>query len=93
MPDSVIFGTGPLGLAVARNLAAAGKRVRLVNRSGMAPPLQGVDVVAPEQPSWTMQVNLTLGLDEGAIGCYSAVESAGCDLLAHGLPGFARVLY
>jgi nucleoside-diphosphate-sugar epimerase len=48
MPDSVIFGTGPLGLAVARNLAAAGKAVRLVNRSGKAPAPQGVDVVAAD---------------------------------------------
>jgi nucleoside-diphosphate-sugar epimerase len=48
MPDNVIFGTGPLGLAVARHLAAAGKQVRLVNRSGIAPAPQGADVVAAD---------------------------------------------
>jgi len=45
VPENVIFGTGPLGLAVARHLAAAGKQVRLVNRSGNAPGAQGAEVV------------------------------------------------
>ena len=33
----VIFGTGPLGLAVMRELVRRGKRVRVVNRRGQAP--------------------------------------------------------
>jgi nucleoside-diphosphate-sugar epimerase len=48
MPENVVFGTGPLGLAVARHLNATGKQVRLVNRSGNAPAPQGVDVVAAD---------------------------------------------
>jgi NAD(P)-dependent dehydrogenase (short-subunit alcohol dehydrogenase family) len=32
----VVLGTGPLGLAVARTLAAEGERVRAVSRSGLA---------------------------------------------------------
>jgi nucleoside-diphosphate-sugar epimerase len=48
MPENVVFGTGPLGLAVARQLAGAGKQVRLVNRSGNAPGPQGADVVAAD---------------------------------------------
>jgi nucleoside-diphosphate-sugar epimerase len=48
MPYDVIFGTGPLGLAVARNLTAAGKQVRLVNRSGNARAPQGADVVGAD---------------------------------------------
>jgi nucleoside-diphosphate-sugar epimerase len=48
MPENVIFGTGPLGLAVARQLVAAGKQVRLVNRSGNAPVPQGADMVAAD---------------------------------------------
>jgi uncharacterized protein YbjT (DUF2867 family) len=37
----VIFGTGPLGMAVMRELAAHGARVRMVNRSGKAEVLRG----------------------------------------------------
>lgn len=48
MPENVVFGTGPLGLAVARHLAAAGKEVRLVNRGGKASAPQGVEVVAAD---------------------------------------------
>jgi nucleoside-diphosphate-sugar epimerase len=48
MPENVVFGTGPLGLAVARRLALASKPVRLVNRSGQAVAPQGVEVVAAD---------------------------------------------
>ena len=48
MPKHVIFGTGPLGLAVARRLATAGEGVRLVNRSGKAPAPRGAEVVAAD---------------------------------------------
>ena len=41
----VVFGTGPVGLAVMRELHGQGKRVRLVNRSGAAAAPQGVEVV------------------------------------------------
>lgn len=45
---SVIFGTGPLGLAVMRRLVADGGHVRMVNRSGRAAVPDGVDVVAAD---------------------------------------------
>ena len=48
MPENVIFGTGPLGLAVARRLSSSGKRVRLVNRSGKADAPPGAGVVAAD---------------------------------------------
>ena len=32
-----VLGSGPLGLSVARELLARGKRVRMVNRGGKAP--------------------------------------------------------
>lgn len=48
MPENVIFGAGPLGLAVARRLMATGKAVRLVNRSGKAQSAPGAEVVAAE---------------------------------------------
>ena len=43
----VVFGTGPLGRAVIRELVAQGKRVRVVNRSGkMSDAPTGVEIVA-----------------------------------------------
>jgi len=41
----VVLGTGPLGLAVARTLAARGERVRAVSRSGLADLPEGVEVL------------------------------------------------
>jgi len=41
-----VFGTGALGLAVARHLARRGEQVRVVNRSGRADVPEGVDVLA-----------------------------------------------
>jgi nucleoside-diphosphate-sugar epimerase len=48
MPENVIFGTGPLGLAVARRLVSSGKGVRLVNRSGRAQGPPGAEVFAAD---------------------------------------------
>ena len=44
----VIAGSGPLGLAVMRELVARGARVRMVNRGGRAPAPAGVEVVAAD---------------------------------------------
>lgn len=44
----VIFGTGPLGLSVMRELVRQGKHVRMINRSGKADVPQGVEVVASD---------------------------------------------
>jgi nucleoside-diphosphate-sugar epimerase len=48
MPENVIFGSGPLGLAVARRLVSLGKGVRLVNRSGKGEGLPGAEVFAAD---------------------------------------------
>ncbi len=48
MAVNVIFGTGPLGLAVARRLASMGAQVRMVNRSGKAQAPKGAEVVASD---------------------------------------------
>jgi nucleoside-diphosphate-sugar epimerase len=48
MPENVIFGTGPLGLAVARRLVSSGKGVRMVNRSGKAQGPTGVEVFSAD---------------------------------------------
>ena len=42
----VIFGTGPVGLAVMDALVAQDKQVRLVNRSGRADVPAGIEIVA-----------------------------------------------
>lgn len=54
----VIFGTGPVGLAVMDELLNRGKQVRLVNRSGRATVPVGVQVVAGDatDPAFTRQV-------------------------------------
>lgn len=44
----VIFGTGPLGMAVMRTLTTKGETVRMVNRSGKANVPQNVSVVAAD---------------------------------------------
>jgi nucleoside-diphosphate-sugar epimerase len=41
----VVFGTGPVGLAVMDELLKKGKRVRMVNRGGRASVPEGVEVV------------------------------------------------
>jgi nucleoside-diphosphate-sugar epimerase len=54
----VIFGTGPVGLAVMDELLAGGKPVRLVNRSGWAAVPAGIEVAAGDatDPAFTRQV-------------------------------------
>jgi nucleoside-diphosphate-sugar epimerase len=44
----VVMGTGPLGLAVARHLAARGDRVRAANRRGRADLPESVEVVGAD---------------------------------------------
>jgi nucleoside-diphosphate-sugar epimerase len=44
----VVIGTGPLGLAVMRELLAKGKKVRVVNRSGKADVPANVEVVGAD---------------------------------------------
>ncbi len=44
----VIFGTGPLGMAVMRTLVAKGETVRMVNRSGEANAPPNVSLVAAD---------------------------------------------
>jgi len=44
----VIFGTGPVGLTLADELLARGKKVRIVSRSGKAVAPAGVEVRAAD---------------------------------------------
>src|SRR5215212_333767 len=66
----VVFGTGPVGLAVMDELVSKGKRVRMVNRSGRASVPHGVEVVGGDA---TDEV-FTRGASEGASVVYFALN-------------------
>jgi nucleoside-diphosphate-sugar epimerase len=55
----IVFGTGPVGLAVMDELASKGKRVRMINRSGRADVAEGVEVVGGDaaDPAFTREVS------------------------------------
>lgn len=63
--NNVIFGTGPLGLAVMDELVAQGKQVTLVNRSGKAPETLpgGVKLVAGDATNPDSVAALCAGAD------------------------------
>ena len=66
----VIFGTGPLGQSVMRELIKRGKKVRMINRSGKANVPQAVEVVASDayNPEETRRVT------EGASVVYQCAQ-------------------
>ena len=55
----VVFGTGPVGLAIMDELVSKGKRVRVVNRSGRADVADDVEVVGGDaaDPTFTREVS------------------------------------
>lgn len=66
----VVFGTGPIGLAVADELSKRGKRVRLVNRSGRAAAPEGAEVRGGDATDKTF----TLEASAGASVVYNALN-------------------
>ena len=72
----VVFGAGPLGRAVAGELAEQGKRVRLVNRSGNldAPPA-GVEVAAGD----AYDAQAVHQLAQGAAAVYQCAQPSYTD--------------
>lgn len=85
----VVFGTGPLGLAVMRALRARGKRVRMLNRSSrvrfpkdLQTEVGGIDAVDPAQ---------TREVCEGATAVYHCIGlpysrwQAELPAIAHGI--------
>lgn len=69
----VIFGTGPVGKATARELLKLGQRVRLVNRSGKAGDLpNGVEVVKGDAYNAATVTELT----KGATSVYQCAQPA-----------------
>jgi nucleoside-diphosphate-sugar epimerase len=55
----VVFGTGPVGLAVMDELVSRSKRVRMVNRGGRAEVAEGVEVVGGDaaDPAFSQEVS------------------------------------
>lgn len=77
MPSSelhVIFGTGPVGQATARELVKRGKSVKMINRSGKAPAgvPAGVSVVAGD----VFEAALAIELAKGATHVYQCTNPA-----------------
>jgi nucleoside-diphosphate-sugar epimerase len=72
MAVNTIFGTGPLGLAVARRLVSSGSEVRRVNRSGKANAPGGAEVVAAD----ATDPSASRGACEGAEVVYHCATGA-----------------
>ncbi|GHO99206.1 epimerase [Reticulibacter mediterranei] len=68
----VIFGTGPVGLTLAEQLSAAGKHVRLVNRSGKGQAPAGAELVAGD----ALQSDTVRDLCQGATAAYHCANVA-----------------
>src|SRR5215207_6486758 len=66
----VVYGTGPVGLAVMDELVSKGKRVRMVNRSGRASVPEGVEVVGGDATDKAF----AQGASEGASVVYFALN-------------------
>ena len=71
----VIFGTGPLGAATARELLARGKAVRMVNRSGRGDMPQGATVVRGD----AYDAKAVAELSAGAAAVYQCAQPAYAD--------------
>lgn len=66
----VIFGSGPVGSTIAEQLHSQGKQVRLVNRSGKANVLTGIEVVAGD----ALDATAVRTLSQGASVVYNCVN-------------------
>ncbi len=66
----VIFGGGPLGLAVMRELLARGKQVRMISHSGNAAMPDGVDLMVGD----TFQVEFTRKACQNAVVVYQCAQ-------------------
>ena len=68
----VIFGTGPVGRAIADELSAQGKAIRMVNRSGRKDIPQQIDVISGEAKDHAFARQAA----EGATHVYFALNPA-----------------
>ena len=58
----LIFGTGPLGRSTARTLLEHGQHVRMVNRSGKAEGLPGIEIIKGDANDLEFTRNITQGI-------------------------------
>lgn len=58
---SVVVGAGPIGTGVARLLAAQGRRVRVVTRTGSGPEIAGVERLAADASNAHALADLAVG--------------------------------
>lgn len=68
----VIFGSGPIGQAVAQQLLERGAAVHLINRSGRTPAIPGVEVIAAD----ANDREATRRLCQGAAVVYQCAQPA-----------------
>jgi nucleoside-diphosphate-sugar epimerase len=69
----VIFGTGPLGQAVMRELLSRNNvHIRMINRSGMASVPESVEVIAAD----AYDAKSTCAVTQGAIAVYQCAQPA-----------------
>jgi nucleoside-diphosphate-sugar epimerase len=67
----IIFGTGPVGMTLAKELLERGKRVRLVSRSGKGQVPHGAELVAGD----ALQLAVVRELSQGAGVIYNATNT------------------
>ena len=58
----LIFGTGPLGKSTGRTLLEHGQHVRMVNRSGKAEGLPGIEIIKGDANDLEFTRNITQGI-------------------------------
>ncbi len=78
----VIFGTGPLGLSVMRELIQRGKQVRMINRSGKANVPSGVEIIASD----AFDTTKTKAVTKGATHVYQCAQPAYWDWVTQFIP-------
>ena len=83
------IGLGRMGVAIARNLAGAGHRLRVWNRSPVAPDtIPGAEVVADAADAFDADIVFTMLSDDAAI----RDVVLGPDLLVRARPGLVHVV-
>jgi nucleoside-diphosphate-sugar epimerase len=86
----VVTGAGPIGWAVAEQLAAQGRSVKVVTRSGSGPELPGIERIRLDANDSSAMVGVVAGAD----AVYHCIHGSKYDakVWARELPGAERVV-